>query len=109
MRIQAPFHFHGPPPAASPRTRSTSPTSCATSRTWATATSTTRRLGNVSRPTLVVVGAEDRTTTPRAAHVLHSGIPGSQLVELDGAGHMSMIEAQEPYLAAVKRFLASLG
>ncbi len=66
-------------------------------------------LGNVSKPTLVLVGAQDRTTTPRAARVLHSGIPGSELVELDGAGHMSMIEAQEPYLAAVKRFLASLG
>jgi pimeloyl-ACP methyl ester carboxylesterase len=62
-------------------------------------------LGDVRRPTLVVVGEHDRTTTPRAARVLHEGIEGSELVVVPGAGHMSFVEAQEPYLDAVRSFL----
>jgi 3-oxoadipate enol-lactonase len=66
-------------------------------------------LRRVAKPTLVVVGAEDRTTTPRAARVLHEGIAGSELAVLDGAGHMCMIEAQEAYLGAVSQFLRRFG
>src|SRR5207237_5506674 len=33
-----------------------------------------RRLKDVDKPTLVIVGEYDRTTTPRAAGVLHEGI-----------------------------------
>jgi pimeloyl-ACP methyl ester carboxylesterase len=65
----------------------------------------THDLGWVAKPTLVLVGANDRTTSPRAARVLHEGIQGSKLAELEGAGHMSMVEAQAEYLAAVREFL----
>ena len=110
MRIQAPFHFHGPPP---PGFAEDTVYVADVLRYFANAGygdfDYTPGLGNVSKPTLVLVGAEDRTTTPRAARVLHGAIPGSELVELAGAGHMSMIEAQEAYLRAVKRFLAVLG
>jgi proline-specific peptidase len=110
MRIQTPFHFHGPPPA---NFGEETIYDADVLRHFANAGygdfDFTPDLGNVSKPTLVLVGAEDRTTTPRAARVLHSGIPGSELVELEGAGHMSMVEAQDAYLAAVKPFLASLG
>ncbi len=63
----------------------------------------------MAKPTLVLVGAHDRTTTPRAARVLHEGIPGSEYAELDGAGHMSMFEAQVAYLASVRHFLRRFG
>jgi pimeloyl-ACP methyl ester carboxylesterase len=63
------------------------------------------RLRNVRRPTLVVVGEHDRTTTPRAAHVLHEGIEGSELVVVPGVGHMSFVESQARYLEAVRSFL----
>jgi proline iminopeptidase len=110
MRIQTPFHFHGPPPDGfGEDTVYTADVLRHFANEGYGDFDYTPGLGNVSKPTLVLVGAQDRTTTPRAAHVLHSGIPGSVLVELEGAGHMSMIEAQAPYLAAVKRFLASLG
>ena len=62
-------------------------------------------LGAVSKPTLVLVGEHDRTTTPRAARVLHEGIPDSEYAELSNAGHMSMIEAQDAYLGHVRDFL----
>ena len=54
---------------------------------------------------VVVVGDHDLTTTPRAARVLHDGIPGSELVVIENAGHMSFVEEQQPYLNAVRDFL----
>ena len=53
----------------------------------------------------MIVGEHDRTTTPRAAGVLHEGIPGSELVVIPDSGHMSYVEAPEPYLDAVRTFL----
>jgi pimeloyl-ACP methyl ester carboxylesterase len=110
MRIQTPFHFHGPPP---PDFAAETVYVADVLRHFAKIGygdfDYTPDLGRVSKPTLVVVGAEDRTTTPRASRVLHAGIAGSQLAVLDGAGHMSMIEAQEPYLAAVRGFLGRIG
>jgi proline iminopeptidase len=69
----------------------------------------TPRLAGVSRPTLVIVGEHDRTTTPRAARVLHEGIRGSELAVVAGAGHMSYIEETAAYLAAVRTFLRRAG
>jgi pimeloyl-ACP methyl ester carboxylesterase len=63
------------------------------------------RLNRVRKPALVLVGEQDRTTTPRAARVLHEGIEGSELVVIPGVGHMSYVEAQEAYLEAVRGFL----
>jgi proline iminopeptidase len=62
-------------------------------------------LHRVSKPTLVIVGEHDRTTTARASRVLHEGIPGSELVVVPGAGHMSFVESPETYLGAVRTFL----
>jgi pimeloyl-ACP methyl ester carboxylesterase len=106
MRIQTPFHFHGDAP---PEFAAETVYVPEVLRHFASAGygdfDYGPDLGRVSRPTLVLVGAHDRTTTPRAARVLHEGIHGSEYVELESAGHMSMVEAQEPYLDAVRRFL----
>jgi proline iminopeptidase len=110
MRIQTPFHFNGTPPAGFAEDTVYVPEVL---RHFAKEGygdfDYTPDLGRVAKPTLVVVGAEDRTTTPRAARVLHDGIRGSELAVLDGAGHMSMIEAQQAYLGAVKGFLGRAG
>ena len=37
--------------------------------------------------------------------MLHEGIAGSELVVIPDTGHMSYVEAPEPYLAAVRAFL----
>jgi pimeloyl-ACP methyl ester carboxylesterase len=62
-------------------------------------------LDRVRKPTLVIVGEEDRVTTRRASKVLHEGIAGSELVVVPRAGHMSFVEAQDHYLEAVRGFL----
>jgi proline iminopeptidase len=109
LRIQNPFHFAGEPP---PDYGADTVYVADVLRHFANAGygdfDYAPELGRVSRPTLVLVGAQDRTTTPRAARVLHDGIPGSGLAVLEGAGHMSMIEAQDAYLAAVRDFLCAL-
>ena len=64
------------------------------------------RLKDVDKPTLVIVGEHDRTTTTRAARVLHEGIPGSELHIVPGAGHMSFVEEPDDYLSTVRNFLA---
>jgi proline iminopeptidase len=109
MRIQSPFHFAGEPPRGFAAETVYVPEVL---RYFANQGygnfDFTPDLGRVSKPILVLVGAQDRTTTPRAAKVLHQGIQASELAVLDGAGHMSMIEAQDAYLGVVKRFLRRL-
>ena len=39
---------------------------------------------------------------------MHARIPGSQLVALPGAGHVSKLETPERFNAEVRRFLQSL-
>lgn len=109
MRIQTPFHFHGPPPPGFAEDTVYVPEVLRHFANEGYGDFDYRSgLRRVAKPTLVLVGAEDRTTTPRAARVLHEGIPGSELAVLEGAGHMSMVEAQDAYLNAVKRFLGAL-
>jgi proline iminopeptidase len=106
MRDQAAFHFAGPPPEDFMSGTVYSPHVL---RHFAQAGygdfDYRPDLARVSRPTLVITGGEDRTTTPRAARVLHEGIRGSELLVLEGAGHMSFVESQDAYIAAVRRFL----
>jgi proline iminopeptidase len=110
MRIQAPFHFAGePPPDFAAETIYAPDVLRHFANEGYGDFDYTADLGRVSKPTLVLVGAEDRVTTPRAARVLHDGIAGSELAVLDGAGHMSMIEAQDAYLGAVREFLRRFG
>ena len=110
MRIQTPFHFHGPPPPDFGEDTIYTPDVL---RHFATAGygdfDYTPGLHKVSTPTLVIVGVHDRTTTTRAARILHEGIAGSEYVELENAGHMSMVEAQDAYLGAVREFLRRVG
>jgi proline iminopeptidase len=106
LRMQLPFHFAGDPPAGYGDETVHSPDVL---RHFASAGygnfDYVPNLSRVSRPTLGVVGSEDHTTTPRANRVLHDGITGSELVVLDGAGHMSFVERTDQYLDAVRDFL----
>ena len=106
-RTQMPFHFHGEPPPGYGDDTVGSPEVL---RHFASAGygdfDYRPKLAAVDKPTLVIVGEHDRTTTPRAARVLHAGIPGSKLVIVADAGHMSFVEQTEPYLAQVREFLA---
>jgi proline iminopeptidase len=105
-RTQMPFHFHGEPPAGYGDDTVGSPEVL---RHFATAGygdfDYRAKLGDVHKPTLLIVGEHDRTTTPRAARVLHEGIENSELVLVPAAGHMSFVEQQTAYVDAVRRFL----
>jgi pimeloyl-ACP methyl ester carboxylesterase len=106
LRVQMPFHFAGALPPGWGDRMIGSPEVL---RHFASAGygdfDYTQDLGRVSRPALVIVGEQDRTTPPRAALALHEGIPGSELVVVPGAGHMSFIESPEAYLGPVRAFL----
>jgi proline iminopeptidase len=106
LRDQMPFHFHGePPPGYAEETVGSPEVLRHFARSGYGSFDYRRQLRNVDRPTLVIVGEHDRTTTRRAAGVLHDGIEGSELVVLPEAGHLSFVEQNEPYLEAVSGFL----
>lgn len=52
----------------------------------------TGQLGKITVPALIVVGAEDYATPPAMARAIAAGIPGSELIVLDGTRHLSLIE-----------------
>jgi 3-oxoadipate enol-lactonase len=66
-------------------------------------------LGDLSRPTLVLVGEEDRPLPVEMARLICVGIPGAILGVVEGAGHLSAIEqpvaVNEAILAFVKRLV----
>jgi 3-oxoadipate enol-lactonase len=65
------------------------------------------RLGEVSAPTLVLVGAEDVTDMHENADRLASGIPGARKVIMEGAKHLPGYERPEEFNRTVLDFLAA--
>ena len=55
--------------------------------------------------TLILVGAEDAITPPPMSQQMHKAIAGSQLVELQTAGHLSSVEDSKSFNTAVADFL----
>ena len=102
-----PHHFHGdPPPGYGEETVGSPEVLRYFANMGYGAFDYRPKLKDVDKPTLVIVGEHDRTTTPRASRVLHEGIQGSELVVIPDAGHMSFVEQTDHYLAAVRDFLA---
>lgn len=63
------------------------------------------KLHEIQVPTLVVVGSEDKLTTPEIAEEICKQVPDSTLVTIEGAGHLVNIEEPELFNAAVCGFL----
>jgi proline iminopeptidase len=104
--VQMPFHFAGdPPPGYAEETVGTPDVLRHFANIGYGDFDYVPDLHRIVKPTLVIVGEHDRTTTPRAARVLHEGIAGSSLAVLPGVGHMSFVETPEPYIAAVTTFI----
>ena len=109
LRVQMPFHFAGDvPPGFGDETLGTPDVLRHFANIGYGDFDYLPDLHRVSKPTLVIVGEHDRTTTPRAAKALHQGIAGSRLVVLPGVGHMSFVETPEPYVDAVTTFLSEV-
>jgi pimeloyl-ACP methyl ester carboxylesterase len=62
-------------------------------------------LASLAVPTLVITGAEDQVTGPRAAQALADGIPGARLVTIESAGHLANQEHPGAFNEAVAAFL----
>jgi pimeloyl-ACP methyl ester carboxylesterase len=67
------------------------------------------RLGELTMPTLVVCGDEDRLTPPKYSEHLARSIAGARLVRVAGAGHAVTLEAPAALAGATEGFLATLG
>lgn len=66
------------------------------------------RLASVSVPTLVLVGEHDGPSPPDVVREWQERIPGSRLVVLPGAGHLSNLESPDVFNAEVTDFLERL-
>jgi len=60
-------------------------------------------LPGISAPTLLIVGTKDATVPGIKA--INAAIPGSKLVELQGAGHLSNLEQPDAFSGALQQFL----
>jgi pimeloyl-ACP methyl ester carboxylesterase len=58
-------------------------------------------------PTTILCGTADKVTAVGHSRKLHAQIPGSQLVECEGAGHMVIIERHEQVNAALDQLIAA--
>ena len=65
------------------------------------------RLGEITVPTLVLVGEHDEETPLSYAEALATGIPQSRLQIIPGAGHISSLEAPEAVNTALREHLAA--
>jgi pimeloyl-ACP methyl ester carboxylesterase len=57
-------------------------------------------------PTLIMCGTKDRLTSAGHSRKMASRIPGAELVECEGAGHMAIMESKDKVNAALERFLS---
>lgn len=65
----------------------------------------TDRLGEIECPTLVIVGEQDAGTPVALARAIHAAMPGSELVIIPSASHLSNIEQPQAFNAALLGFL----
>jgi pimeloyl-ACP methyl ester carboxylesterase len=65
-------------------------------------------VGNIAVPALIITGTADLLTPPKYAEYLHTQIPRSELLILEGAGHMFLMERADEVARAIRTFLSTL-
>lgn len=65
----------------------------------------TSLLSQISCPSLILVGQEDQITPVKDSEKMHREIPGSRLVVLENAAHVSNLERTEQFNEELTRFL----
>jgi pimeloyl-ACP methyl ester carboxylesterase len=65
-----------------------------------------QNLGKVHAPTLIIWGRDDVLIPLAMGEQLHQGIAGSQMVVIDGTGHIPMVAKPAEFDAAVEKFLS---
>ncbi|KAJ7159296.1 alpha/beta hydrolase fold protein [Mycena crocata] len=66
------------------------------------------QLGNITVPTLVVVGRHDMVAPVEFSEEIHRGIPGSELTIFENSGHSPPSDETEAFQARVRGFVAGL-
>jgi pimeloyl-ACP methyl ester carboxylesterase len=57
-------------------------------------------------PTVVIVGLSDRLTPPSHSRALAADLPRAELIELDGVGHMTPVEASNVVEKEIRRLVS---
>ena len=65
-------------------------------------------LADISVPTLIIAGHEDRVRKPADAELIHQGIKNSRLQIIDEAGHLMNMEQPEVFNQALLRFVSQV-
>ncbi len=65
-------------------------------------------LPQIDCPTLLIVGRQDAISTVAEMNAMARAIPGSRIVEIEGAGHVTPLEAPGEVAAAMEQFLTEL-
>jgi pimeloyl-ACP methyl ester carboxylesterase len=68
----------------------------------------TNEVNQISLPTIIIVGREDRLTPVKYSEFLHNAIPGSRLEVVPSAGHLVMMEQPEAFNRILADFLREL-
>jgi len=66
-----------------------------------------RRLAEIACPTLILAASDDRAVPIHHTKTLHEGIPGSQLIIIDGADHALIWTHPDRFLRVTEEFLGS--
>jgi len=69
-------------------------------------TDTTDALGNISIPTLVICGSDDKLSPPAVMKPMSEKIPNSKFVLIEKVGHMTPIEKPEEVNSAIRKFFS---
>jgi pimeloyl-ACP methyl ester carboxylesterase len=64
-----------------------------------------RRLAEITFPTLVIAGADDRAVPLHHAQMLHEGIRASELVVIPGTGHTLIWTHSAEFVRVTEGFL----
>jgi 3-oxoadipate enol-lactonase len=67
----------------------------------------TARLKEIKAPLLVICGDQDPGTPPAMSREIHDNAPGSKLVMIPNAAHLSNLENPAAFTKAVQEFLAA--
>jgi len=65
-----------------------------------------KKLGRVHAPTLIIWGRDDALIPLPHGEELHQGIAGSQLLVIEGTGHIPMVGKPKEFNEAVRKFLS---
>ena len=69
----------------------------------------TARLKEIRCPTLIIVGKDDPGTPVSMAEEIHQAMPGSELVVIPSAAHLSNMEQPDAFNQALAAFLDKVG